>query len=492
MIRLLKTELVWLLLILTVGFALRLYKIDNPIADWHSWRQADTAAVARNFFKEGFNPFIPTDDDMSPVSERFLPNPNRLRMVEFPIYNSLVYFLYRVNGGVDERLARLVSIFMSMGSTVFLYLIIKREWGKFTAFFAGLFFAILPYNIYYSRVILPEPTLICLSLAAIYFSWRFIEEHSTGLFLLSLFFASSALLVKPTAIFLFLPLIYLFFRAERKIWPLSLRYVLLLILVFLPLIAWRIWISNFPQGIPSSTWLLNGNGIRFKGAFWRWIIQDRFGREILTVAGTVLFTIGLLIKPKIRESSFLQFLALSSFLYLIVFATGNVEHDYYQILIIPALVAFLARGFVLMVEGVPSFLPRIWTIPTAFFLIFLALGLGWYEVRGLYQINNPAIVEAGKEADKILPQDALVIAPYGGDTAFLYQTNRHGFPLVINSVESMIKKDRVGYYLSVNFDPKTKWLMDRYEVLERQSNFVILDLTHPNPKFKSDRVAEPA
>ena len=36
-------------IILLLGFGVRLYKITSPIADWHSWRQADTASVTRNF-----------------------------------------------------------------------------------------------------------------------------------------------------------------------------------------------------------------------------------------------------------------------------------------------------------------------------------------------------------------------------------------------------------------------------------------------------------
>jgi hypothetical protein len=90
----------YLTLILVLSFVLRLYKIDNPIADWHSWRQADTAAVARNFYKEGFNPFFPRGDDMSAISEiKPQLNLNRYRFVEFPIYPSLVYFAYLLNGG---------------------------------------------------------------------------------------------------------------------------------------------------------------------------------------------------------------------------------------------------------------------------------------------------------------------------------------------------------------------------------------------------------
>ena len=42
-------------IIMIMGFGARTYKIHNPIADWHSWRQADTAAVSRNFIKDGFN-----------------------------------------------------------------------------------------------------------------------------------------------------------------------------------------------------------------------------------------------------------------------------------------------------------------------------------------------------------------------------------------------------------------------------------------------------
>ncbi|OQA93350.1 MAG: hypothetical protein BWY24_00496 [Microgenomates group bacterium ADurb.Bin219] len=50
---------VFLFFILALGFCSRLYKINIPLADHHSWRQADTAAVARNYIKEGWNFFFP-------------------------------------------------------------------------------------------------------------------------------------------------------------------------------------------------------------------------------------------------------------------------------------------------------------------------------------------------------------------------------------------------------------------------------------------------
>ena len=39
--------------ILIGALAVRLYKFSNPVADWHSFRQADTASVTRNFVEKG-------------------------------------------------------------------------------------------------------------------------------------------------------------------------------------------------------------------------------------------------------------------------------------------------------------------------------------------------------------------------------------------------------------------------------------------------------
>ncbi|KKR81616.1 MAG: Glycosyl transferase family 39 [Candidatus Daviesbacteria bacterium GW2011_GWC1_40_9] len=239
LIKLLKSHLFWLVLIIFVAFGVRFYKIDNPVADWHSWRQADTAAVARNFYKEGFTPLMPRGDDMSPMGKDN-PNLRRLRFVELPIYNSLVYFLYLLNGGVDERLARLVSIFMSLGSLVFIYLITKRHWDYFTALLSAFIFAVLPFNIYFSRVILPEPSLVFFSLGMFYFTERWIFENSRKLFLGSVFFTAVAFLTKPMAAFYLLPLILSYWQKEGQIWPIPKRYFLWIILSFWPIVAFQL------------------------------------------------------------------------------------------------------------------------------------------------------------------------------------------------------------------------------------------------------------
>jgi len=447
-----------LILIIILGFLARIYKIDSPIADWHSWRQADTAAVSRNLVKE-FNLFYPKGVDMSGVAEHPIPNLGAYRFVEFPVYNLAVYPFYLLFG-VDDKYSRLASVLFSLGSIIFLYLITKKYAGIATGLLTAFIFAVLPFNVFFSRSTLPEPTFIFFSLGMIYF----VDQRKL---LLGLIFSAIAFLIKPWAIFFALPLIY-------GVLPLKKKYVLLGFLAILPFAIWRLWILQYPEGIPASNWLLNGDEIRFRPAFWWWIISERIGREILGVTGAFLFFLGLILKPK--NSYFLHIWALSFFLYFIIFATGNVRHDYYQVIFVPIASIFVALGFMGLIKGLRDAVPRIWTIPLAIIFLGLAFYFTWTQVRELYKVNNPPIVEAGKFADKILPIDAIVVAPYNGDTAFLYQINRPGFPVTAFPLIEMVENYGVTHYISVNRDNETNWVLRHFKILEDNSKFVIADL----------------
>jgi len=104
------------------------------------------------------------------------------------------------------------------------------------------------------------------------------------------------------------------------------------LIAIVPFVWWRWWISHYPEGIPAFTWLLNGNGIRFKGAWFWWLFAQRIGLLILGGWGLVLFCFRNFEKKRTeKEGWFFYLWLLSSLLYLVVIATGNVQHDYYQI-----------------------------------------------------------------------------------------------------------------------------------------------------------------
>jgi len=202
-----KIEVGILSLVLFLALALRLYKIDRPIADWHSWRQADTAAVARNFIKEGFNPFIPRYDDMSSQANG-KGNPERYRFVEFPIYNSIIAAVWSVIG-ISDISARLVTVFITLGSTIMLYFLVKALSGWQIAALSAFFFATIPYNVFYSSAILPAPLMVFFLLALYLAFVNWLKNEDNKLLLGSIVFANLAILTWPIALFFMLPLLYL-------------------------------------------------------------------------------------------------------------------------------------------------------------------------------------------------------------------------------------------------------------------------------------------
>jgi hypothetical protein len=238
-------------------------------------------------------------------------------------------------------------------------------------------------------------------------------------------------------------------------------------LSFLPLIAWRWWVGQFPEGVPVNLWLLNGNGIRFKVAFFYWLFAERVGRLILGYWGLVLLGFGLAAKRVEKEGLFLLAWLVGVVVYLFIVATGNVQHDYYQVILLPVICLYLAKGADYLISTVNYLLLAI--------SLFFMLAFSWYQVRDFFNFTNSSVVEAGRAVDRLTPPNAKVIAPYGGDTAFLYQTNRQGWPVGIE-IEKMITKG-AQYYINVNFDPETDWLEATYQVIEKNDRWMLLDLT---------------
>ncbi|MDP3973638.1 MAG: glycosyltransferase family 39 protein [Candidatus Daviesbacteria bacterium] len=472
--KILRNEYFWLGLILLAAFLVRLYRIDAPIADWHSWRQADTAAVSRNFIKEGFNPLIPKYDDMSGVAEKPLVNSQGFRFVEFPVYNIFVYPMYLLFG-VNDALSRLVSVFFSLGSVIFVYLISKKYLGILTALLTAFIYALLPFNVFFQRTTLPEPTFLFFALGMLYFMDRWIWDNKINSASWGFIFTTIAFLIKPWAIFFYLPLLYSVFTKRDKQFFFK-KFIPLTIFAITPFVLWRMWILQQPQGIPASNWLLNGDGIRFRPAFFWWIVSERMGREILGASGFALFIIGILVRP--LKSYFLHVWLLSMVLYFVVFATGNVRHNYYQIIFVPIAAIFISYGFSYLFNRSKDLLPRVWTIPLALLLLSSTFYFTYKIDKEFYKINNPAIVEAGEIADKILPKDAIVLAPYNGDTAFLYQINRRGFPVAILPASEMVSDYGVTHYVSTTYDEKTNWVKRHFQIILETPQFMIADLTN--------------
>lgn len=470
-----KFNLLLLAGILLLNFGLRLYKLDNPIADWHSWRQADTASVTRSFVKSGVNLLNPQYHDLSSTASGY-ENPSGYRFVEFPIYNAIHATLFEFYPAWTlERWGRLLSIAFSTISAFFIFFIGKRFLGTGGGLLSTLFFAVLPFNIYFSRVILPEPMAVAAVTSSLWFFIRWLDGRRWEIFVSSALFAA-ALLLKPYTVFYLIPVGYLAFARFGFLGVLGRVELWLFLLSFVPLLLWRGFMNsmNFIPGIPFWKWAFNGDNIRFKPSFFWWIFEERLGKLILGTWAIVPFVFGFLTSKKGEFPWFVHALFAGQVLYWVVVATANVRHDYYQTLSVPAIAVVLAAGTKLLwnLKVGEDKLRRGVVLGS----IILGLGFSFYQVKEYYKINHPEIIIAGQAVQRLTPQDAKVIAPYNGDTAFLYQTGRVGWPFVTLPMDKMINRLGAQYYVSVNFDKQTLEVMEKYSVLEKTNEYIVIKL----------------
>lgn len=465
-----KLTLLLLIIFLSLALVVRLYKIDNPLADWHEFRQADTAGVSRHYFQNGIDLLHPRYHDLSNIQSG-KDNPQGYRFVEFPLYNAAHALLTRVSGLPIDQTGRVFSVALSVLSLIGLFLLARSFWGDGVALLVLLFASVNAYWVYYSRVVLPEPLMIALGLWSLLSFVQFIRGKSVIYAVLGGLLFGLAILVKPFILvwFLGIPLALILKKDYQKI----LVFGAIVVIGLIPFILWRLWSLKSPEGIPVYAWLLNGDGIRFRPAFFRWLFYERLVKLILGGWGTAALLIGLAKKWKDEDLIPLGML-FGSILYLFIIATGNVRHDYYQILFFPPLALFIGRGLWQLTSS--KWTGKLQGIAVASSIFIASTGFGWYEVIGYYQINHPEIVEAGKNVDLLVPKNAKVIAPYNGDTAFLYYTNRQGWPLGYD-IDKKIGQG-ASVYASVVFDDETNSLMKKYRLIKKTSKFVIIDLVN--------------
>ncbi len=456
--------------LVTINFLLRLYKINSPLADYHSWRQADTAAVARNYVKENkIDFFHPKYDDLSSIQSG-KENPQGWRMVEFPLYQGIMACLYLFYPNLPiEVYGRLVSIFFNLITLSVIYYLLLKEINLLTAFFAGLTFSTLPFFVFFTRLVLPEPTAIGLTFLSIFFLYLFSKDKRRIRFIcyfLSIVFFSLGILVKPTVIFYSFTLLVLLWQKDKKNIFFRPLFYLYFLLSLMPFLWWRIYITKFPEGIPVNDWLLTKvntpEGLKeifFRPAFFRWIFFERLNQSIFGGYLIFFFLLGIIStnllergKERNKQIFFLSLL-ITFFSYLFIFQGGNVQHEYYQTIIFPVLSIFVGLGV--------NFLFK-WSKKINHILIFSFFTIGvfifsfyfsYYKVKNYYQVPGD-LVNIAKIIISLTKEDDLLITDTNGDTTLLYLVNRRGYPAVYQDL-SYFKSLGAKYFYTTQ-----KWVID--------------------------------
>ena len=139
-------------------FLLQTPLLFSPPNHSHTWRQCDTAAIARNFLEENNNIFLPRIDQRGST--------DGVTGMEFPLYSYTVYIFYEIFG-FDHRLGKAASLLFALLGLFFMWKLAHRLGGMVYANVVA--FSLALSNIYfgYATKVLPEMMALCLHIMAL-------------------------------------------------------------------------------------------------------------------------------------------------------------------------------------------------------------------------------------------------------------------------------------------------------------------------------------
>lgn len=185
-------------------FALiRLLYIGIPSLLWTDWKEIDYIAISRNFLTNGFRIWEPTIT--------WPAEPPRVTAMEFPLVPFLSSVLYKLFG-YNVFTVRFVSWASFLLIIWFTGLLANRILGAKAGLIAGFFAGFIPLNSRFGNMQFSEPLLFASSLIALYYFFRYTEENRIRYLWISMGFLTLALLLKPTELYIAIPMGWLYFR----------------------------------------------------------------------------------------------------------------------------------------------------------------------------------------------------------------------------------------------------------------------------------------
>lgn len=426
---------------------LRLPGMDNSPAEYHSWRQSDTEAIARNFSRNTFNIFYPQLNYDGPL-------PNYVQL-EFQITTFLIAILYRLWGHY-YYLARLVPLLFFCGSAYFLYLIGKRIAGKLTGWLALAAYGLFPFCIYFSRAIMPESAALFFMTGGMYYFlvWQD-RENSKRAMLLSAVFTALAISQKIPAIYIGLPMACLLFKTQGMQALKNPSAWAYLLVALLPPFLYFFWLhyvaeSAFVSGIAARLLFSAWNQKDFPSSGVRFLIQGL--PRAYTAPGLGLAAGGLLLHRS-AHAWLLRSWALGAALE-IFFIAAAIQLDYYLLLAAP-IIALLAA--VSLEHLVKNSFGRVIIIGL---LILLAM-TAWQETGLSFREEEIILQRAKVLQENTLPSHLLVIGVYNPE--LLNLSDRFGwranifYPQDKKRELGFFVENRASYFVTVNGQIEGDW-----------------------------------
>lgn len=447
-----------LVLLLVLVILTHIPHITTPPLDLHSWRQTDTMAVSRNFENESANLFMPRIDMRGANSG--------VTGMEFPLYNYIV-FLFNIVVGFAHWHGRLVTLLFSLVGLAYFWGFAHRRYNKRTAYLATVSLSLMPLWFFFSRNIQPDVFMVSLAITSLYYGQTYVATGKKKHFYLSIIALSLACLVKIPAVFVALPLAYIF-GYKRIIKLLTWKNVSATILIMAtPTAAWYIWSAHL-----SSSY---GLGQYFYG-------ELSLGASI-TIAKTKLFwSVIRLYVLELKPTNFLAYMGIlfglvyswakrdalpviwcgSILVFLVIFANKSFYHNYYSLPLMPGLALLMALGMMYLY----NFLKKDSKVVASIIIVVYLVALARYSfavVKPFYTLTAPELTGLENIMNGVSDKSDLIVTNYSGTPMMLYFANRKGWSIADESLTGqMIKRLK---------SQGAKYIVRRIENFQKPSNY---------------------
>ena len=467
-----------IIIILFVTVIVRLYHILSPVGGWHSWRQADTAAIARNFYDSGNNILYP-QIDWRGTTQGYVES-------EFHIYPYFISTIYNIFG-VYDYFGRIISVIFSVFSVFGLYLIVRKTISERTALWAAFIFSILPLNIYFTRVFMPESSMLMCSIFGIYFFLRWIEEDKLIHYLFAIVFVSLACLIKLPTLYIGLPLAFLAFNKFRWKMFIQWKIIVMVIIVFAFVFLWYYHAHQLLKqtGLSFSIWNVGEDkwgmiGILLKPNFYNDIFIRTIGERHLTYAGFVIFVWGLFIKREYSYEMLFDYYLVSVIIFILIAPQAHQAQEYYQLPFnIPASV-FIAKVFskyISFKEYKVRFLSNKLALSVVTLALILIPVLSFLRMANFMKSENSdsPIYKLSSEVRNTIPKNDLIVTVSNGNPVYLYLSERKGWTaftgIISKEYIEKIKSEGADYIIGEK--PDFKDCPDKLDIILKNNENII-------------------
>lgn len=458
-----------LVVLLIIVLVAHIPHLTAPPLDLHSWRQTDTAAVARNFGNESANIFMPRID-MRGAN-------NGVTGMEFPLYNYILFLLNSIIGFAHWHGRLLTLIFSLIGLTYF-WGLARRRYDKQIAYLATVTLSLMPLWFFFSRNIQPDILMVSLAITSLYYGQTYVATNNKKHFYLSIIALSLACLVKIPAVFTAIPLAYVlgYKRIMKLLNVKDIGFSALILIT--PTALWYVWSAHLSSSYGLGQYFYGELSLAASLAIAKlklyWSVIRLYVLELKP--SNYLAYMGMLfglVYVWVRRDALPVIWCGSIAMFLAIFANKSFYHNYYSLPLMPALSLLIALGIMYlyrMLKNDSKFVA--YCLVSAYIIALSRYTIA--VVKPFYALATPELITLEETMDTISNKDDLVVTNYSGTPMMLYFANRKGWSVSdsVLTAQALISYRKQG----------AKYIARRIENLQDPSKYQLVGATQIKTK----------